>query len=35
MTSTTANRPDIPPGFRLKADGSYEYAPICLDIAAV
>ncbi len=22
MTSTTANRPDIPPGFRLKADGS-------------
>ena len=27
MTNTTANRPDIPPGFRLKADG---YVPEAL-----
>ncbi|MPT28057.1 MAG: DUF3164 family protein [Achromobacter sp.] len=32
MTSTTANRPDIPPGFRLKADGSYVPEALVSDI---
>lgn len=32
MTSTTANRPDILPGFRLKADGSYVPEALVSDI---
>ena len=32
MTNTTANRPDIPPGFRLKADGSYVPEALVSDI---
>ena len=32
MTSTIANRPSIPPGFRLKADGSYVPEALVSDI---